>query len=33
METIQNIYMSIAYDRAITQNTPKCVENCPDDQL
>ena len=20
-------------DRAITQNTPKCVENCSDDQL
>ena len=28
-----NLYALIIYDRVITQNTPKCVENCSDDQL
>ena len=28
-----NLYALIINDRAITQNTPKCVENCSDDQL
>ena len=29
------IFKSVCFnnDRAITQNTPKCVENCSDDQL
>ena len=27
------IFKSVNNDRAITQNTPKCVENCSDDQL
>ena len=29
------IFKSICFnnDRAITQNTPKCVENCSDDQI
>ena len=29
------LYLNLCFnnDRAITQNTPKCVENCSDDQL
>ena len=29
------LFKSVCFnnDRAITQNTPKCVENCSDDQL
>ena len=29
------IFKSVSFsnDRVITQNTPKCVENCSDDQL
>ena len=27
------LYVCFNNDRVITQNTPKCVENCSDDQL
>ena len=32
---IQLYFKSVSFnnDRAITQNTPKCIENCSDDQL
>ena len=28
-----HLYLRFNNNRAITQNTPKCVENCSDDQL
>ena len=33
--SVKNSVKSVCFnnDRAITQNTPKCVENCSDDQL
>ena len=32
---LKNQFLSVCFnnDRAIIQNTPKCVENCSDDQL